>query len=263
MELFGPDSRSRVFVDTGPLVERAAAVRTGLGFIGKNTCLLTGQLGSYVLLSAIITTVELPSDPLVMRDCGSCRACIDACPTEAIIAPGELDATRCISYLTIEHRGSIAPDLRPRMGEWVFGCDVCQEVCPWNRVRPGSAATESEIGASNGASSPDLIEVLGLDDAGFRARFRGTPLTRPKRSGLLRNAAVALGNGRDPRALPALVAALVDPEPLVRGHAAWALGQLGPQSEETEEALKQALAVETDAEAHVEIESALAQGEAS
>jgi epoxyqueuosine reductase len=259
VELGGPQTRCRVFVDTGPLVERAAAVRTGLGFIGKNTCLLTGPLGSYVLLSAILTTVELPPDPLVMRDCGSCRACIDACPTQAIVAPGELDATRCISYLTIEHRGTIGPDLRPKMGDWVFGCDVCQEVCPWNRGRPGSAAMESEVGASNGASSLDLIELLALDDASFRARFRGTALTRPKRSGLLRNAAVALGNAQDPRAVPALAAALADPEPLVRGHAAWALAQISPPSAEVTEALRQALAVETDAEARAELEGALSQ----
>jgi epoxyqueuosine reductase len=258
VELGGPQTRCRVFVDTGPLVERAAAVRTGLGFIGKNTCLLTGPLGSYVLLSAILTTVELPPDPLVMRDCGSCRACIDACPTQAIVAPGELDATRCISYLTIEHRGAIGPDLRPKMGEWVFGCDVCQEVCPWNQARPG--AKDAELSASMGTSaSLDLIELLALDDPGFRARFRGTPLTRPKRAGLLRNAVVALGNGRDPRAVPALVAALADPEPLVRGHAAWALGQISPPSAEVTEALRQALAVETDAEARAELEGALSQ----
>jgi len=280
VELFGPDTRCRSFVDTGPLVDRAAAVRAGLGFIGKNTCLLTGRHGSYVLLSAILTTADLPPDPVSTRDCGSCRACIDACPTDAIVAPGQLDATRCISYLTIEHRGSIPVHLRPKMGGWVFGCDICQEVCPWNHARRGAkegalkapmvgpgdsldqawpGTKKKDLQPMNGVgNSLDLIEVLALNDAAFRARFRGTPLTRPKRTGLLRNAAVALGNRRDPRAVPALLAALSDHEPLVRGHAAWALGRVGEAAPPVVGALADALATESDPEARNEIEDALA-----
>jgi epoxyqueuosine reductase len=245
VELDGPEARCRSFVDTGPLVDRAAAARAGLGFVGKNSCVLTGPHGSYVFLSAILTTAELPSDPVVTRDCGSCRACIDACPTDALLAPGALDARRCISYLTIEHRGAIPRDLRPRLGSWVFGCDICQEVCPWNRARPPSQHPEFAPSAGAGPTL-DLIELLGMDDATFRARFRHTALTRPKRRGLLRNAAVALGNARDRRAIPALVHALDDPEPLVRGHAAWALGELGELPEDARTALVDALATETD-----------------
>ncbi len=245
VELAGPETRCRSFVDTGPLIDRAAAERSGVGFVGKNSCVLTGRHGSYVFLSAILTTASLPPDPLVTRDCGSCRACIDACPTDALLAPGALDARRCISYLTIEHRGAIPQALRPTMGSWVFGCDICQEICPWNRARPVSK--HAEFAPSEGAGPAlDLIELLGLDDAAYRARFRHTALTRPKRRGLLRNAAVALGNARDPRAIPALVRALRDPEPLVRGHAAWALGQLGELPDDALLALATALSVETD-----------------
>lgn len=229
-DLFGPPTRSRCFVDTGPLLDRAVAARAGLGFEGKNTCILTGPHGSYLFLSAILTTADLPADPLVTRDCGTCRACLDACPTEALVAPGELDATRCISYLTIEHRGSIARDLRPRMGSWVFGCDVCQEVCPWNRAR--RAADHPEFGGAAGVGpTVDPVELLALNDEAFRVRFKGTALIRPKRAGLLRNAAVSLGNLGDGAATPALLAALDDPEPVVREHAAWALGRLGPLGE--------------------------------
>lgn len=254
--LVGPETRSRLFVDTGPLVDRAAAERAGLGFIGKNTCLLTAAHGSYVFLSAILTTAVFPADRVSPRDCGSCRACIDACPTDAIIAPGTLDAPRCIAYLTIEHRGTIPRELRPHLGAWVFGCDVCQEVCPWNRARPPSAHAEFAPSAGAGATL-DLLEVLRLDDAAFRTRFRGTPITRARRAGLLRNAAVALGNARDPRAIPALVAALRDPEPLVRGHAAWALGQMEELPSWALGALRTALAVEPDPDARAEINSAL------
>ncbi len=255
-ELAGPDTRCRTFVDTGPLVDRAAAERAGIGFVGKNSCILTGRHGSYVFLSAILTTAELAPDSVVPRDCGACRACIDACPTDALLAPGELDARRCISYLTIEHRGAIPRALRPQIGAWVFGCDVCQEVCPWNRARPAGAHPEFTAAAGVGPTL-DLIAVLGMDDAAFRARFRGTALTRAKRRGLLRNAAVALGNTRDRRAIPALVQALSDPEPLVRGHAAWALSQFGELSEDVYGALVSALAVETDRGVQAELRQAL------
>jgi epoxyqueuosine reductase len=256
VELCGPETKCRTFVDTGPLVDRAAAERAGLGFVGKNTCLLTGRYGSYVFLSAILTTAALPSDPFVTRDCGSCRACLNACPTGAFIAPRQLDATRCISYLTIEHRGAIPHALRPRIGDWVFGCDVCQEVCPWNRARSPTAHEEfaPQAGAGN---TLDLAELLTLDEAAFRARFRGTPLMRTKRRGLLRNAAIALGNSGDRAVIPALLGALSDAEPLVRGHAAWALGELAPLPAEAIATLRTALAAETDPEARAEMRAAL------
>ena len=256
VDLGGPETRCRTFVDTGPLVERAAAERAGLGFVGKNACVLTGRHGSYVFLSAIVTTAELEPDPFVARDCGACRACLDACPTDAFVAPGQLDARRCISYLTIEHRGFISTEIRPLMGDWVFGCDVCQEVCPWNRARP--EAHHPELGPEAGAGeSLDLIELLGMDDPTFRARFRGTPLTRAKRSGLLRNAAIVLGNSGSPAAIPALVAALADSDPLVRGHAAWALAQIEGLPSSATEALHQRLTAEEDGDVRGELEQAL------
>jgi epoxyqueuosine reductase len=258
VELGGSETRCRTFVDTGPLVDRAAAARAGLGFVGKNTCVLTGRHGSYVFLSAVLTTLEIDPDPVVTRDCGSCRACLDACPTGALIGPHQMDATRCISYLTIEHRGSIPTGLRPLIGDWVFGCDVCQEVCPWNRARP--AHDHPELAPTEGAGATlDLPKLLAFDDAAFRARFRGTPLTRTKRRGLLRNAAVVLGNQKDPRAVPALTRALADPEPLVRSHAAWALAEIGELPVETVAKLKEALSVEIDEEARGEIAEAISK----
>ena len=256
VDLGGPGTRCRSFVDTGPLIDRAAATRGGLGFVGKNTCVLTGPHGSYVFLSAILTTVSIESDPWISRDCGSCRACLDACPTGALIAPHQMDATRCISYLTIEHRGVIPRQLRHPMGTWVFGCDVCQEVCPWNRARP--ADLHPEFASREGAgASLDLRELLTLDDVTFRARFRGTPLLRTKRRGLLRNAAVALGNLGDRQAIPALLDALADSEPLVRAHAAWALAEIGDGSETIISRLGQTLEAEGDEAARAEIQSAL------
>ena len=256
-QLGGGETRCRSFVDTGPLVDRAAARRSGLGFYGKNTCLLTGPHGSYVFLSAILTTVEIPSDPLVTKDCGSCRACIDACPTDALVNPGELDATRCISYLTIEHRGSIPRELRSGLGNWVFGCDVCQDVCPWNRARP--RGVHGEFSAAQGVGAElDLEGLLSLDDKQFGQRFRGTPLTRAKRRGLLRNAAVVLGNLADPAAERALIGGLGDPEPLVREHAAWALGRIEGLSGGARVALAEALKVEGDEAVRAELEQVLA-----
>lgn len=258
VDLSGPNTRCRAFVDTGPLVDRAAAERAGLGFVGKNTNILTGRHGSYVFLSAILTTARLDPDPMVSRDCGSCRACIDACPTEAFVAPRQLDATRCISYLTIEHRGPIPTGLRPLMGQWVFGCDVCQEVCPWNRARPQSV--QEEFAPERGAGPTlDLEDLLRLDDESFRSRFRDTPLTRTKRAGLLRNAAVALGNLGDLATIPTLTKALGDPEPVVRSHAAWALGRMPTLPPEALHGLEAALAAETDPHAREEIRQVLAQ----
>jgi epoxyqueuosine reductase len=252
----GVGTHCRVFVDTGPLVERAAAERAGLGFVGKNTCLLTGRYGSYVVLSAVVTTAALEPDPFVARDCGSCRACLDACPTGALVEQGQLDARRCISSLTIEHRGFIPAELRSLMGDWVFGCDVCQEVCPWNRAR--SRAHHPELSSEAGAGeSLDLIELIEMDDATFRARFRGTPLMRAKRGGLLRNAVIALGNKGDRSAIPALTMALEDADPLVRGHAAWALSRIADLPGETVITIQRAIAVEQNEDVRWELEDAL------
>jgi epoxyqueuosine reductase len=255
--LGGEEARSRPFVDNGPLVDRAAARRAGVGFYGKNTCLLTGPHGSYVFLSAILTTLELPSDPLVTKGCGSCRACLDACPTDALRNPGELDATRCVSYLTIEHRGSIPRELRQGLGRWVFGCDICQEVCPWNRARP--RGVHPEFAASQGVGPElDPVDLLSLDQDQFSERFRHTAVKRAKRSGLLRNAAVVLGNLGDPAAEKALVQALRDADPLVREHAAWALGQIRGLSPAASKAIQSALQLESDESVRSELESTLA-----
>ncbi|HLJ97209.1 MAG TPA: tRNA epoxyqueuosine(34) reductase QueG [Gemmataceae bacterium] len=214
--------RGRAVVDTAPLLERDFARRAGLGWFGKNTMLLNKRLGSYFVLGALLVDVELRPDPAHLAShCGSCTACLDACPTEALIEPGVLDARRCISYLTIELRGSIPSEHRAAMGDWVFGCDICQEVCPWNRK--ASTATEPALRPRADLESIDLVELLGLSDEAFRQRFRGTALTRAKRRGLLRNAAIVLGNQGDPAALPALQRALNHPEPLVREAAQWAI----------------------------------------
>jgi len=219
--------RTRVFVDSGPLVERDAAVRAGLGFRGKNTNLLT-PIGSYVFLGALLCNVALEVDAPQTKDCGSCTRCLDACPTAALDEPYHLAAERCIAYLTIEHRGPIAPELRPLVGDWVFGCDVCQEVCPYNaasRDKPrGWPAFEPRPALG---TRPDLPSLLRLDDEAFRTTFRGSPMKRAKRRGLARNAAIALGNSGEAAARPALAAAAErDPEPLVRDAAAWALDRL-------------------------------------
>jgi epoxyqueuosine reductase len=259
-EAGGEGARTRVFVDSSPLPERAAAVRAGLGFVGKNTNLLTARAGSWLLLGALLTTVSLAPDAPVERDCGRCRLCLDACPTGALPEPFVLDANRCISYLTIEHRGPIPHDLRAGIGGHVFGCDVCQEVCPWNRADRGPGWPEFSSQEVD-VALPLLSDLLALDDAAFRERYRRTPLWRTKRRGLLRNAAVALGNAGDEAGLPALAAALGDPEPLVRGHAAWAIGQIGAAA--GREILSAARADETDADVLAEIDGAMAALEAA
>lgn len=244
---------ARLFVDSAPLSEREAARRAGLGFFGKNTTLLT-RVGSHVLLGAVLTDLELEPDRPAVGDCGRCRRCLDACPTGALVAPAVLDANRCISYLTIEHRGPIPPDLRPALGDWVFGCDICQDVCPWNWG--AGPVPWPELVGSPADERPALDDLLRLDDAAFRARFRGSAVTRAKRRGLVRNAAVAAGNARDPVLVPALVGALADPEPLVRGHAAWALGQIGGPAARA--ALAAARTTEADPSVRAEIAAALA-----
>jgi epoxyqueuosine reductase len=219
--------RARVFVDDGPLVERDAAVRAGVGFRGKNTNLLT-PIGSFVFLGAVLTDVPLELDRPLTKDCGNCRLCIDACPTDALDQSYHLSAERCIAYLTIEHRGPIAEHLRQPLGDWVFGCDICQEVCPYNaaprrRRQPrGWPEFEPRLG-----TRLDLADTLSLDDETFRQRFRGSPVKRAKRRGLVRNAALALGNTGRPTDRPILErAAAQDPDPVVRDAAAWAVRQL-------------------------------------
>lgn len=220
-----PDCEGRGVVDTAPLLERDFARRAGLGWIGKNTMLIDKRLGSYCFLGALLLSAELrPDPPHESSHCGTCTACLDACPTQAFPAPGVLDSRRCISYLTIELKGSVPEDLRQGIGDWVFGCDVCQEVCPWNRRAP--IAEESAWRARSDLEALDLIELLGLDEQAFRGRFRGTALMRSKRRGLLRNAALVLGNQGDPIALPALELALTDPEPAIREAARWAIERI-------------------------------------
>lgn len=247
---------AKISVDTGPLLERELAMRAGLGWFGKNTMLINPKLGSWFFLGAVLLDLELDyDDPFEADYCGSCTRCLEVCPTDALLADRTLDATRCISYLTIELKEAIPRELRRGVGGWVFGCDLCQEVCPWN-VRFSRTTSEEAFQGEPQAAAPELTELLGLDETTFQERYRGSPLKRAKRRGLLRNAAVALGNLGRPAAIPALLHALEDPEPLVRGHAAWALGQIkGPQ---TQAALERALAQERDEAVLVELRSALA-----
>ncbi len=214
------------FVDSGPVLERAWAERAGLGWIGKNANLLTRRLGSWILLGEVLTTASIEADPGPHADfCGSCTACLDACPTSAILEPGVVDANLCISYWTIEHRGPIPEERRPGMGEWIFGCDVCQEVCPWNEsfARPA----HEPLGSRPDLAGLDPEEILGLDEATFRTRYSGTSLMRAKWEGMRRNACVVLGNRRRKEALPALERALSDADPVVRSHAEWAIRRIG------------------------------------
>jgi epoxyqueuosine reductase len=254
----GGTPRSRAYVDTGPILERELAARAGLGFVGKNTNLIHPRLGSWLFLGEILLTIELPQSeqPPVEATCGRCTRCLDACPTGALVAPYVLDARRCISYLTIELKGPIPRQLRPLMGNRIFGCDICQEVCPWNR-RFARPTAEPAFQPGPDAIAPALLDLMALDDQGFQERSRGSPVKRAKRRGLLRNVAVALGNWGDPAALPALVGALDDPEPLIRGHAAWALGRVATEGASC--ALEQARQQEDDAWVQEEIQLALLQ----
>lgn len=250
-----PGSSNRGVVDTAPLFEREFAQLAGLGWVGKHTLLLNREAGSWFFLAVLLTDLELEYDQPTTTDyCGTCTACLDACPTNAFPQPYLLDASRCISYLTIELRDAMPMELRESVGDWVFGCDVCQEVCPWNRQAPASQIEELE---PHSRSNPMALEELfDLDDAAFRARFRHTPLWRPKRRGLLRNAAIVLGNQRDPASVPALNKGLNDQESLVRGACAWALGQLA--DEQAVKSLQERRDVEMDPDVVNEIEMALA-----
>ena len=280
---------TRLFVDTGRMVDRAVAQRAGLGWYGKNTNILTKGWGSWIFLAEIVTNLPLQPDTPVKTNCGSCEICLHACPAQALPAPYVLDNTRCISFLTIELRGSIPLELRPLMGNMIFGCDICQEVCPVNitaekrlglrgsmqfitpRERGGERPRAGAVNLvpspvqvrpreefrprAGMGSNPELIPLLSLTEEQFRERFRGSPIRRTKRRGLLRNVCVALGNSGDRQAVPALTGALHDYEPLVRGHAAWALGRLG--GEQAKQALQDALIAEEDEEVCKEIRCAL------
>ena len=224
VDSLGEAAHSLWYVDTGPLLERDLAERAGLGFIGKHTNLISRKLGNWIFLAEIITTLELAADAPEKNRCGSCRRCIDACPTAAITAPFQLDARRCISYLTIELKGAIPEALRPLIGNRIYGCDDCLAVCPWNRFAKQGAMMRPHYRPE--LAAPDLIELLSLDEAAFQRRFAGTPIRRAKRRGLLRNVCVALGNCGDRAALPALNRAAVDAEPLVAEHARWAIAQI-------------------------------------
>jgi len=249
-----PTADGRVYVDTGPVLERDFAARAGLGWFGKHTGLIDKHTGSWFFLAEIILTLELEPDEPQLDHCGTCTRCIDACPTDAIVAPYVVDSRRCISYLTIELRDAIPLDLRSQMGAWVYGCDVCQDVCPWNLKH--SKPTDDPVFQSRpGLDGPKLADLLQMDQTAFSTQFKNSPIKRTKRRGLLRNAAVALGNIGSVVDVPVLVLALDDVEPLVRGHAAWALGQIG--GDNARDALKDRLLKEADIEVLEEIRQAL------
>jgi epoxyqueuosine reductase len=284
-----PELRGLAYVDTGPILERELAQRAGMGWFGKNTMLLHPKRGSYFFLGVLLLNVELPADaPFEADRCGTCRACLDACPTGALLGVDRngapvMDARRCISYLTIELKGPIPREFRPGLGNRIFGCDICQEVCPWNRkfaepasesayrARPRASKVDGESemgggppGGSSDTDGPFLLDLMGLSDDEFATRFSGSPIKRAKRRGLLRNVAVALGNWGDRKAVPVLARALDDPEPLVRGHAAWALGEIlssvgipGDGGFEVAEVLLFRLNEEEDLWVEEEIEAAL------
>lgn len=249
----GGKAATRVYVDTGAVLERSHAEQAGLGFVGKNTMLIHPRRGSLFFLGEIMTDIELAyDDPPAMPGCGGCTRCLSACPTHAFPGPHVLDARRCISYLTIEHKGFIPADLRPLMGSWVYGCDVCQQVCPWQRfagpAQPGPFARRSD---DDGA--PLLSSLLALTNEEFDARYVGSPIWRIKRERLVRNACIAAGNSGLPELAHGLIPLLRDASPLVRGHAAWALRRLDAAHEE----LRAALVTEVDEVVREEIKGAL------
>ena len=244
-----PEMWARPYVDTGPLLEREWAYRSGLGWFGKNTMLLRKRVGSWFFLAEVLVNLELEGEGVPQDHCGRCTQCMDDCPTGALEDGYILRSPLCISYLTIEHRGAIPADLRPKLGNWIFGCDICQEVCPWNKKFGTSERSLVE------SLFPSLPALMALDDDGFRKRFRKTTVWRTKRRGLLRNVAVALGNSGNPQAVAPLRSALHDPEALIRGHAAWALGQLDHPAAQT--ALRHALTTEDNPQVRAEIGVAL------
>ncbi len=252
VDLEFPGTLSRICVDTAPLLEREWAARAGIGSFGKNTNLLHPDAGSFFLLAELLLSLDLEPDLPVADLCGECTRCLEACPTGAL-TPFRLEASRCISYWTIEHRGEIPVDLRPFFGKWVFGCDICQEVCPWNADPLGELAAELETPPN--LLDLDLSALLEASDGDLRARVRASPLSRPRSEGLKRNALIAMGNRRDPRYLGVLVAALAEGSPLVRCHSAWALGRIGTPEAVT--ALRARLEGEADAAVRGALQAAL------
>ena len=275
---------ARAYVDTGPVLERELARRAGFGWFGRNTMLIHPRSGSYFFIGTLLLELELePDAPFEADRCGRCTACVTACPTGALLgrdATGApvMDATRCISYLTIENRGPIPPELRPAIGNRIFGCDICQEVCPFNRKfsRPASEPAFDPRGPGEpppgverlpsdgwhpGTAAPSLVDLMSMDESGWEAFSRGSALRRAGRAGFRRNVAVALGNWGDESAVPSLRSGLFDPSPLVRSHSAWALGRIG--STAAVAALTEALSTETDQEVIEEIEAALAEASAT
>ncbi|MBA5777036.1 tRNA epoxyqueuosine(34) reductase QueG [Stappia sp. F7233] len=225
----GTAPQVKVFVDTAPVMEKPLAARAGLGWQGKHTNLVSRELGSWFFIAEIFTTLDLPADEAEVDHCGSCRACLAACPTEAFTAPYRIDARRCISYLTIEHKGPIAPEFRAAMGNRIYGCDDCLAVCPWNKF--AVVAREAKLQAREDLEAPRLAELLALDDAAFRALFTGSPIKRIGRNRFLRNVLIAAGNSADRTLLPQVMGLLADEAALVRGAAVWALSRLAGEAE--------------------------------
>lgn len=260
-ERVGRAEIGRSYVDTGPVLERPVGAMAGLGFQGKNTLLIHPRQGSWFFLGEILVDAELSYDePQPIGGCGGCTRCLSACPTQAFVGPHVLDARRCISYLTIELKGPIPHDLRQLMGNHIYGCDVCQEVCPWNQ-RWGQFTSEPAFAPRSANVAPALLDLISMTDEEFRARFKGSPIKRTKRRGLLRNVAIALGNWGDPQAIPGLIGALNDHEPLIRGHAAWALGRIG--GAEAIRSLIERGAIEDDSWVGEEIDLALTEARGS
>jgi epoxyqueuosine reductase len=258
-EDLGRPIRGKAYVDTGPILERELARRAGLGWFGKNTNLIHPRLGSFFFLGTLLVDLELaPDAPFEGDHCGTCTRCLEACPTGAIIEPRVLDATRCISYLTIEIKGAIPTELRPALGTLVYGCDICQDVCPWNisfsqELREPALAPREALTGSDARTL--ARRILAMDDATYRATFKGSPMKRAKRRGLARNAAVVLGNIGRADDVPVLVQALQDPEPTVRAHAVWALGSIG--TADALDALRMRQADESDAGVRADLASIL------
>ncbi|MDC0035744.1 tRNA epoxyqueuosine(34) reductase QueG [Chloroflexi bacterium] len=255
----GEKINSRFFVDDGPMNDRAAARRSGVGWFGKNTNILTSTHGSWVFLSQVITDLYLKPDLPLKKTCGNCVSCIDDCPTGAIVAPYVIDNKKCISYLTIELRGAIPRKLRPLVGDWIFGCDICQDVCPVNRK--ASKSNQDAFKQRPGFSTPELVEILFMNQTGFSKKYKNSPIKRTKLLGLKRNACIALGNNGDFNSIPALSRVLKTEESLVRIHAAWALGRIGGEKAIT--ALESALYFEIDPETVEEIRLSIAEAEAN
>jgi epoxyqueuosine reductase len=245
--------KSRLYVDTGPVLDRVYGKYSGIGWYGKNTCLINQEIGSWIFIGEIITNLELDYDSPVPDRCGTCRMCIDACPTGALLEPYVLDSRLCISYLTIEQRGRIPVELREKLGNNIYGCDICQDVCPWNRK--AEITNDSSFQPRGGLYNPDLSSFSNLSEEEFRRIFKGSPIKRAKRNGLLRNVMIAMGNSRNKDFIPYLKEYLKDDDPLVRTHAAWALWRL--EGEDSYGTLMNHLGVESEPMVKEEIASIL------